>query len=431
MDQSHQFREVVVFAQKKAQLVESHGHPNYHLWPQWGEELHLIPQVFGPLAPKVEVVDRRDPVRRHHLAATAAVGAMQTRLNRVERVPDPYSVYLAGIGVGGPRRITVIGPLHPLNDIPHEIWILQHTKLDHIASSRQTIYQVVEHPLDEHLPVKPLNQCDCVDDCHGRTDLAQHPACIAKRTILVPIGFLGEFATDQSKQRAHSLDRFTGLVDRTTKLVLTIEEPAGAQLQLLHGDTLDSDSQRFRLAELQPGIGRNHPRIGGCISGQGGHAASVMSHIMRSAGLLPYRLHSSLEVMIAHPGGPFFAGRDKGAWSIVKGMVEDDEDDRQAAIREFEEETGWVAPTDGWVSLGETVLRSRKIVVVWAVARDYDTAVLDPGMFQMHGRFYPEIDRVEWMDPDLARVKLNEAQAVFIDRLELHLGLNGQNEELR
>ena len=147
---------------------------------------------------------------------------------------------------------------------------------------------------------------------------------------------------------------------------------------------------------------------------------------MRSAGLLPYRLRGNVEVMIAHPGGPFFAGRDKGAWSIVKGMVEKDEDDRQAAIREFEEETGWEAPTEGWVSLGETVLRSRKVVVAWAVERDYHPAILDPGMFQMHGRSYPEIDRVEWMNPDLARVKLNGAQSVFIDRLEHHLGLNSR-----
>lgn len=130
--------------------------------------------------------------------------------------------------------------------------------------------------------------------------------------------------------------------------------------------------------------------------------------------------------MIAHPGGPFFAGRDMGAWSIVKGMVEEDEEDEQTAIREFEEETGWAAPIDGWVSLGETILRSRKVVVAWAVARDYDPAVLDPGMFQMHGRSYPEIDRVEWMDPRMARMKLSGAQTVFIDRLELHLGLNSR-----
>ncbi len=137
-------------------------------------------------------------------------------------------------------------------------------------------------------------------------------------------------------------------------------------------------------------------------------------------------MNSGLEVMIAHPGGPFFAGRDKGAWSIVKGMVEKGEDDRQTAIREFEEETGWPAPTGDWVSLGETVLRSRKVVVAWAVARDFDPSVLDPGMFQMHGRSFPEIDRVEWMTPIVARTKLSEAQGAFVDRLEAHLGLNAR-----
>lgn len=145
---------------------------------------------------------------------------------------------------------------------------------------------------------------------------------------------------------------------------------------------------------------------------------------MRSAGLLPYRLNSGLEVMIAHPGGPFFAGRDKGAWSIVKGMVEAGEHDEATAVREFEEETGWDAPTEDWVHLGETTLRSRKVVVAWAVFKDYDPEMLNPGMFTMNGRSYPEIDQVEWFHPDAARVKLNKAQAVFVDRLEMHLGLN-------
>ena len=151
-----------------------------------------------------------------------------------------------------------------------------------------------------------------------------------------------------------------------------------------------------------------------------------MSPLMRSAGLLPYRIDSGLEVMIAHPGGPFFAGRDNGAWSIVKGVVKRGEDDEQAAIREFEEETGWPAPTGDWLSLGETVLRSRKVVVAWAVAGDFDPTALVPGMFQMHGRSYPEIDRVEWMTPIVAKTKLGDAQGVFLDRLETHLGLNSR-----
>lgn len=150
-----------------------------------------------------------------------------------------------------------------------------------------------------------------------------------------------------------------------------------------------------------------------------------MSRPMRSAGLLPYRFSAGLEVMLAHPGGPFFAGKDEGAWSIVKGIVERGEVDETAAAREFEEETGWRPPVEGWVPLGETILRSRKVVVAWAVDQDFDPLDLVPGMFTMYGRRYPEIDRVEWMVPGVARLKLSPAQTVFVDRLEGHLDLNG------
>jgi predicted NUDIX family NTP pyrophosphohydrolase len=156
---------------------------------------------------------------------------------------------------------------------------------------------------------------------------------------------------------------------------------------------------------------------------------SVMSGPVRSAGLLPYRLRGGLEVLIAHPGGPWFAKRDEGAWSIVKGIVKDGEADESAAIREFEEETGWPAPDVGWVSLGETVLRSRKVVVAWAVESDFELGTFDPGMFTLHGREYPEIDRVLWLAPNTARGKLNPAQAVFVERLETHLLLNGDKED--
>lgn len=147
-----------------------------------------------------------------------------------------------------------------------------------------------------------------------------------------------------------------------------------------------------------------------------------MSHLVRSAGLLPYRAAGSgVEVLIAHPGGPFWARRDKGAWSIVKGEVGIGESDREAARREFEEETGWPATDFGWIDLGETTLRSGKIVVAWGVPADYDPDSLQPGTFTMNGREYPEIDRVGWMSPSEARVKLNPAQVVFVDRLETHL----------
>ena len=147
-----------------------------------------------------------------------------------------------------------------------------------------------------------------------------------------------------------------------------------------------------------------------------------MSDLMRSAGLLPYRLSNQLEVLIGHPGGPFFARRDNGWWSIAKGIVEPDETLEEAAAREFTEETGWEAPRPPWIPLGETTLKSRKVVTAWAVPANFDSTTLTPGTFKMGGRRYPEIDRMEWVGPDLARIKLNAAQAVFIDRLEDHLG---------
>lgn len=147
-----------------------------------------------------------------------------------------------------------------------------------------------------------------------------------------------------------------------------------------------------------------------------------MSRPLRSAGLLPFRPEGRrVEVLIAHPGGPFWARRDNGAWSVVKGEVAAGENDQDAARREFEEETGWSAPTGEWIPLGETALRSGKTVVAWAVRSDYDPASLRPGTFTMHGREYPEIDRVGWMTPAEARVKLNPAQVVFLDRLETYL----------
>jgi predicted NUDIX family NTP pyrophosphohydrolase len=149
---------------------------------------------------------------------------------------------------------------------------------------------------------------------------------------------------------------------------------------------------------------------------------------MRSAGLLPYRVHDGLQVLIAHPGGPYFTGKQRGAWSVVKGLVKEGEDDVAAAIREFIEETGWEPHLDGWVSLGETTLRSRKIVVAWAFEADFDLATFSPGTFTLHGRAYPEIDVVEWMTPARAFDLLNPAQHVFVSRLEAHLGLNALKE---
>ena len=114
---------------------------------------------------------------------------------------------------------------------------------------------------------------------------------------------------------------------------------------------------------------------------------------------------------------------------MVKGIVEPAEDDRSAAAREFHEETGWRVDGSDWVPLGETTLRSRKVVVAWAIEQDFDLDGFRPGKFMMHGREYPEIDRVEWMSLEEARPKLNPALVVFLDRLAQHLGLNGGRDD--
>ncbi len=141
-----------------------------------------------------------------------------------------------------------------------------------------------------------------------------------------------------------------------------------------------------------------------------------------SAGLMPYRHGgATFEVLIAHPGGPFWANKDRGAWSVVKGVGEPGETEMEAARREFSEETGWPAPDGEWLPLGETVLRSGKGIVAWAVEADFDPDTLQPGTCEMEWRgrlmTFPEVDRVEWFDPVTAIERLNDAQGIFVERL--------------
>lgn len=148
-----------------------------------------------------------------------------------------------------------------------------------------------------------------------------------------------------------------------------------------------------------------------------------------SAGIIPYRTSDGLEVLVAHPGGPFWSKKDEGAWSVVKGLIEPDEDPRVAAGREFTEETGWPPPPPPWIELGQVRLRSGKVVVGWAGAADYDPDALQPGEFTMtlKGRAvtFPEVDRVAWFDVTTARHKLNPAYGDFMDRLERHVHGDG------
>jgi predicted NUDIX family NTP pyrophosphohydrolase len=141
-----------------------------------------------------------------------------------------------------------------------------------------------------------------------------------------------------------------------------------------------------------------------------------------SAGLLPFRrVDGTIEVLIAHPGGPFFARKSRGAWSLVKGLIEAGEDPLVAARREFTEETGWDCVASDLIDLGQVQLKSGKVVTAWAFESDFDLETFEPGTFEMEWQgskgTFPEIDRVLWTDPDEARPLLNPAQVPFIDRL--------------
>ncbi|MDQ1040356.1 putative NUDIX family NTP pyrophosphohydrolase [Streptomyces sp. V3I8] len=151
--------------------------------------------------------------------------------------------------------------------------------------------------------------------------------------------------------------------------------------------------------------------------------------VRRSAGLLLFRRSErGVEVLLGHMGGPLFARRDAGAWSVPKGEYEPGEPAWDAARREFQEELGLPPPDGEAVPLGEVTQANGKIVTVWAVEADLDPATTVPGTFSMEwprgsGRFQevPELDRVEWLSLDRARAVLVRAQAEFLDRLEAHM----------
>ncbi len=136
-----------------------------------------------------------------------------------------------------------------------------------------------------------------------------------------------------------------------------------------------------------------------------------------SAGLLPYRYRDdTLQVFLVHPGGPFWANKDEGAWSIPKGEFEPGEDPLSAAQREFTEETGFVATGD-FKPLTPLKQRSGKIVHAWAVNMDCDPALVRSNTFTWKGRTYPEIDRAAWFSLPDARQKILPGQLGFLDQL--------------
>ncbi|MFB8776656.1 NUDIX domain-containing protein [Streptomyces broussonetiae] len=148
----------------------------------------------------------------------------------------------------------------------------------------------------------------------------------------------------------------------------------------------------------------------------------------RSAGLLLFRRgDDGLEVLLGHMGGPFFARRDAGAWTVPKGEYEADEPAWEAARREFTEELGLAPPDGAAVPLGEVRQSGGKLVTVWAVEGDLDPAAVTPGTFRMEwpprsGRTeeFPELDRVRWFPLAEARDVIVRAQGAFLDRLAEH-----------
>jgi len=145
-----------------------------------------------------------------------------------------------------------------------------------------------------------------------------------------------------------------------------------------------------------------------------------------SAGLIIHRRHGlHAEVFLVHMGGPLWAKRDMGAWSIPKGEIEDGEAPLDAARREFQEETGLPLATSQFEPLGSVRQRSGKIVHTWAAAADLDPTALVSGTFEMEwpprsGRMreFPEVDRAAWFGFDEARRRMIEGQRPLIDRLE-------------
>ncbi|MFB7495808.1 NUDIX domain-containing protein [Streptomyces sp. NPDC056161] len=148
----------------------------------------------------------------------------------------------------------------------------------------------------------------------------------------------------------------------------------------------------------------------------------------RSAGLLLFRhTGEGLEVLLGHMGGPFFAKKDAGAWTVPKGEYDADESAWDAARREFREELGLPPPDGAAVPLGEVGQAGGKVVTAWAVEADLDPAAVVPGTFRMEwpprsGRIreFPELDRVEWFGLDRAGQLIVRAQAAFLDRLAEH-----------
>lgn len=153
--------------------------------------------------------------------------------------------------------------------------------------------------------------------------------------------------------------------------------------------------------------------------------------LRRSAGILLYRRGLvGREVLLVHPGGPFWAKKDLGAWSIPKGEIDDGEEPSRAALREFAEETGTALTEAGLTALGEVRQKGGKIVLAFAQEGDLDPALIRSNLVEIawpprSGRTLtvPEIDRAAWFSLEEARERILERQSVFLDRLAAHPAL--------
>lgn len=159
----------------------------------------------------------------------------------------------------------------------------------------------------------------------------------------------------------------------------------------------------------------------------------------QSAGILLYRrITGRTEVMIAHQGGPFWAHKDKGAWTIPKGEFPEEEAALDAAAREFEEEIGQTVPTAALVPLGQHKITSGKIIHIWTAEFDMNVDTIHSNTFEIEWppksgtmESFPECDRANWFTIPKARMKITKGQVIFLDRLEELLGVPSNREPER
>ncbi|MCE3283491.1 MAG: hypothetical protein K0Q66_2228 [Chitinophagaceae bacterium] len=146
----------------------------------------------------------------------------------------------------------------------------------------------------------------------------------------------------------------------------------------------------------------------------------------QSAGILAYRFKSQqLQVLLVHPGGPFFTGKDTGVWSIPKGEFDPTEDALEVAKREFFEETGNKITAEYFIALEAVRIKSGKVIHAWAVEADFEKSFISSNLFEMEwppksgkSRSFPETDKAEWFTPRDAREKIHPGQSPLLDQLE-------------